>query len=80
MKHIKKVFGAIAAVLMLSACSTTETPEIKRFNSPRFNDSAPIELKVNKIETISELTPQFKAPYVEHMFPIPIEATARTLA
>jgi len=80
MKHIKKIFGAITAVLMFSACSTTETPEIKRFNTPRFTDSAPIELKVNKIETVSEFTPQFKAPYIEHLFPIPIEATARTWA
>ena len=80
MKQFKKLFGALAVILLVSACSTTETPEVQRFNTPRFTDKAPIELKVNKIETVSEFTPQFKAPYVEHMFPIPLEATAKTWA
>ena len=80
MKKLKKILSALAVIILFSACSTTETPEIKRFNTPRFNDKAPIELKVSKIETVSEFTPQFKAPYVEHMFPIPIEATAKTWA
>lgn len=80
MKQLQKIISAFAVVLLFSACSTTETPEIKRFNTPRFNDKAPIELKVSKIETVSEFTPQFKAPYIEHMFPIPLEATARIWA
>ena len=80
MKQFKKLFSALAVILLVSACSTTETPEIKRYNTPRFTDKAPIELKVNKVETVSEFTPQFKAPYVEHMFPIPLEATAKTWA
>ena len=80
MKQLKKILSALVVIILFSACSTTETPEIKRFNTPRFNDKAPIELKVSKIETVSEFTPQFKAPYVEHMFPIPIEATAKTWA
>ena len=53
MKQFKKLFGALAVILLVSACSTTETPEVQRFNTPRFTDKAPIELKVNKIETVS---------------------------
>jgi len=47
---------------------------------PRFNSSGKIDLKVNKIDVISEFTPSFRRPNVEHLFPISIEKTARLWA
>ena len=56
--------------------SNMEAPSIE----PRFNNSGKIELKVNKIDVISEFTPSFRRPNVEHLFPISIEKTARLWA
>ena len=50
------------------------------YAEPRFNNSGKIELKVNKIDIISEFTPSFRRPNVEHLFPISIEKTARLWA
>lgn len=47
--------------------------ELQKFREPRYNSEEPIQLKVNKVEVISEFTPTFKRPNVEHLFPISIE-------
>ena len=49
-------------------------------NEPRFTNSGKIELKVSKVDVISEFTPSFRRPNVEHLFPISIEKTARIWA
>lgn len=54
--------------------------ETAPYTEPRFNNSGKIELKVNKIDIVSEFTPSFRRPNVEHLFPISIEKTARMWA
>ena len=51
-----------------------------RSSELRYDNEAPIKLKVNKVEVISEFTPSFRRPNVEHLFPISIEKTAKTWA
>ncbi|MFR8206731.1 MAG: hypothetical protein ACLU99_10770 [Alphaproteobacteria bacterium] len=53
---------------------------MQKFREPRYNSEEPIQLKVNKVEVISEFTPTFKRPNVEHLFPISIEKTAKLWA
>ena len=39
-----------------------------------------VNLKVNKVEVVSEFTPSFTRPNVEHLFPVSIEKTAKLWA
>jgi hypothetical protein len=67
----------IAAVSVLTACSgNREVAEVRRYTEPRFDSQKPIELNVGKINVVSEFTPSFTRPNVEHLFPISIEKTA----
>lgn len=80
MMKIKNIFAA-AAVILLSACaSSQEVAETRRFVEPRFDQSPKIELNVSRIDVISEFTPSFTRPNVEHLFPISIEKAARIWA
>ena len=77
---IKNIFAA-AAVILLSACaSSQEVAETRRVVEPRFDQSPKIELNVSRIDVISEFTPSFTRPNVEHLFPISIEKAARIWA
>ena len=69
-------------LIIIPACAQfrDDTAEPRRYEEPRFADQEMIRLKVNKIEVISEFTPSFKRPNVEHLFPISIEKTARIWA
>ncbi|MBQ8465943.1 MAG: hypothetical protein IJ545_08050 [Alphaproteobacteria bacterium] len=49
-------------------------------NEPRFTNAGKIDLKVSKIDVVSEFTPSFRRPNVEHLLPISIEKTARIWA
>lgn len=70
-----------AALLLLTACTGyQEVAEIRRYTEPRFTDQNPIDLNVSKIDIISEFTPSFTRPNVEHLFPVSIEKTARIWA
>ena len=74
----KKILSLISISLTLSACGTLfGSKELSQFNEPRFQNETPIELKVNKIDIISEFTPSFTRPNVEHLLPISIEKTAK---
>lgn len=67
----------------LSACGTligTPEDEMPRYSEPRFTTEKPIELKVSKIDVVSEFTPTFTRPHVEHLFPVSIEKTAKLWA
>lgn len=80
MIKFNKIFAAVV-VLLLSACaSNEEVAEVRRYVEPRFNNQPKIELKVNKIDVVSEFTPSFTRPNVEHLFPVSIEKTARIWA
>lgn len=72
----KAIFGIMFAVV-LSGCSTVREaePEPAVYSEPRY-DSAPIQLKVNRIDVVPEFTPSFMRPNVEHLFPVSIEKTA----
>lgn len=80
--NFKRFLSTILVIGLLPACgyfSKTET-EVESFNEPRFTDIAPVELKVNEVEIVSDFSPTFKRPNVEHLFPISIEKTARLWA
>ena len=78
----KKILSVIGLSIGLSACGTLfgNNGEIARYSEPRFESEKPIELKVNKINIISEFTPSFTRPNVEHLFPVSIEKTAKLWA
>ena len=62
----------------LAGCAGLKSgKEIKSYNEPRYDADPKIELDVKKVEIISEFTPSFTRPNVEHLFPISIEKTAR---
>ncbi|MBE6444569.1 MAG: hypothetical protein E7019_00720 [Alphaproteobacteria bacterium] len=67
----------------ISACSTifpqTED-ELPEYTEPRYNTEEPIQLSVNKINIVSEFTPTFTRPHVEHLFPVSIEKSAKLWA
>lgn len=65
----------------MSACASMNAEEeTSNYREPRFTNLEPIDLKVKKIEVISEFTPSFTRPNVEHLFPISIEKTAKIWA
>jgi hypothetical protein len=79
----KKIVSLLSVLTLLSACGTlygTPEDDIPTYSEPRYNTDTPIELKVNKIEVISEFTPSFTRPHVEHLFPVSIEKTAKLWA
>ena len=78
----KKIFAALTMILAVSACAgiRDDMAEPSRYETPNFSSEAPIRLKVSKIDVISEFTPTFKRPNVEHLLPISIEKTARSWA
>ena len=79
----KKILSVIGVTLALAACGTlygTPEDDLPRYSEPRFTTETPIELRVNKINIVSEFTPSFTRPHVEHLFPVSIEKTARLWA
>ena len=81
--YTTKILSLIGLTFALSACGTlfgTADEELPRYSEPRFQNEKPIELKVNKIDIISEFTPSFTRPNVEHLFPVSIEKTAKLWA
>ncbi len=75
----KKILSLVGATLILSACSTLfgTSDDVSKYNEPRYQNETPIELNVNKIDIISEFTPSFTRPNVEHLLPVSIEKTAK---
>lgn len=72
----------MAVISLLASCSAFKPidEEVETYREPRFSSSAPIELKVKQIDVISDFTPSFTRPNVEHLFPISIEKTAKVWA
>ena len=81
---IRKILCVALLISLTTGCSTLfgshEGDEPARYSELRYDNEAPIKLKVNKVEVISEFTPSFRRPNVEHLFPISIEKTAKTWA
>lgn len=83
MANTKKLLSIIGAVLALSACGTlygTPEEDLPKYSEPRYASEKPIELKVSKIDVVSEFTPTFTRPHVEHLFPVSIEKSAQLWA
>lgn len=80
MADFKKILSLLSLVFLIQGCQSTEPEPEQASNEPRYNVEEPIELKVNKIDIISEFTPTFRRPNVEHLFPISIEKTAKIWA
>lgn len=80
MNKLNKIFSLFAVILLTACANSGEVAETRRFTEPRFDANAPIELNVNKIDVISEFTPSFTRPNVEHLFPVSIEKAARIWA
>lgn len=79
---LKRILFAVIIVGLVPACGffSKSGEEAESFNEPRYTDSEPIELNVSNVEILSEFTPSFKRPNVEHLFPISIEKTAKLWA
>lgn len=82
MKMLKRILPLVLIVSLVSSCalfkSTEEEPD--NYRMPRFTSLDPIDLKVKQIDIVSEFTPSFTRPNVEHLFPISIEKTAKVWA
>ena len=79
--NLKKVM-TIGLSLFLFACTSTSDIDAVplKYNEPRFQAKAPIELNVEKVDIISEFVPSFTRPNVEHLFPVSIEKSAKIWA
>ena len=80
MIKLKKISALLIVLAFAAGCANNNEAEPRRYQEPRFTDQAPIDLKVNRVEVVSEFTPTFTRPNVEHLFPISIEKTARLWA
>ncbi len=80
MIKFRKISAFLVALILMAGCANTYEAEPRRYQEPRFTEETPIDLKVNRVEVISEFTPTFTRPNVEHLFPISIEKTARLWA
>ena len=80
MKKMLALLLALVMVLSLAACASTDEAVPQKYNEPRFNADGIVNLKVNKVEVVSEFTPSFTRPNVEHLFPVSIEKTAKLWA
>ena len=74
-------FWVFICLVFLAACaSDKDVGEVRRYTEPRFNDEAPIDLLVSKVDIVSDFSPSFTRPNVEHLFPVSLERTARIWA
>ena len=82
MNIFKKILPLMLVVSMVSSCALFKSAEEEpdNYRVPRFTSLEPIDLKVKQIDVVSEFTPTFTRPNVEHLFPISIERTAKVWA
>lgn len=83
MRISKRILSICAVLGLLSGCAylfPSDNEELPRYSEPRYNTEAPIQLKVSKINVVSEFTPTFSRPNVEHLFPVSIEKSAKVWA
>ena len=80
MKALCKILPLFLLAVLVSGCGRlyyVEPEELPTYTEPRYDTNEPIQLKVSKVEVISEFTPSFTRPNVEHLFPVSIEKTAK---
>lgn len=79
---LKRILPLVLVVSLVSSCALFKSAEEEpdNYRMPRFTNLEPIDLKVKQIDIVSEFTPSFTRPNVEHLFPISIEKTAKTWA
>ena len=83
MKLSSKILPIFLISILISGCGRlyfVEPEELPTYTEPRYDNNEPIQLKVSKVEVISEFTPSFTRPNVEHLFPVSIEKTAKLWA
>lgn len=81
MNKIRNILLVLTSLFMFACTSTRDTDAVPlRYNEPRFQTNAPIELNVEKVDITSEFVPSFTRPNVEHLFPVSIEKTAKIWA
>ncbi len=82
MNIFKKILPLMLVVSMVSSCALFKSAEEEpdNYRVPRFTSLEPIDFKVKQIDVVSEFTPTFTRPNVEHLFPISIERTAKVWA
>lgn len=83
MTRLCKFLSILLICCLSTNCGFMQKGQIEGIESsdePRFSKSGKIDLNVNKVDVISEFTPSFRRPNVEHLFPISIEKTARMWA
>ena len=81
MKNLRNIMTVFMSLLLWACSSTTDVDAVPlKYNEPRFQTRAPIELNVEKVEISSEFVPSFTRPNVEHLFPVSIEKTAKIWA
>lgn len=74
-------FLVLGCFIFLAACaSDKDVGETRRYTEPRFNNEKPIDLLVSKVNIVSDFSPSFTRPNVEHLFPVSLERTARIWA
>ena len=81
MNKLRNIALIFSSLFLLSCSSTSDVDAVPlRYSEPRFQDQAPIELNVEKVDIISEFIPSFTRPNVEHLFPVSIEKSAKLWA
>ncbi|MCQ2741488.1 MAG: hypothetical protein MJ210_05185 [Alphaproteobacteria bacterium] len=83
MTELKRILSVLGICLALSSCGSlygNHEEDLPRYREPRYTTEKPIELKSSKIDIVSEYTPTFERPNVEHLFPVSIEKTAKLWA
>ncbi|MBQ7659890.1 MAG: hypothetical protein IJS26_04015 [Alphaproteobacteria bacterium] len=80
MSKFFKLLGVLMLFIVGACTHQTEKAAVHRYAEPRFNNQKPIELLVNKVDIVSDFTPSFTKPNVEHLFPVSIERAARVWA
>ena len=79
----KRILAFCAVCGLLSGCAylfPSDNEALPRYTEPRYDTEEPIQLKVSKVNVVSEFTPSFTRPHVEHLFPVSIEKTAKLWA
>lgn len=84
MINLRKILPVLTLSVLLSGCAAwfpaSEDEKLATYSEPRYTSSEPIQLKVSQIKVVSEFTPSFTRPHVEHLFPVSIEKTAKLWA